>query len=374
MHRPPSLIAFGFAVLTGAAEAEPLPVHIVKAELALPMAEAVLTGTLQAIEAFAVSFPQGGRVIAVLVQEGDRVSKGQDLARVDPTQADAALRAAVAGLGGADAALREAQQASDRAQELLSRGAGTRADVDTATRSLLAAQSSSDQAAAHLSKARTAQDNTVLRAPRAGIVTARAAEPGQVVNPGQKVLEMAAEGGSAQGGMGELAGGLEGVFYAPDGVDLEAFLGSPVTLTPVDQVGVRLAGTITEVSPLVDATTGTVMVKARLDGAVPAGIVFGTPVVGHLTLPQQPAITLPWTALTAQDGKPAVWTVNPATLAATQTRVTVAVYGTDIVRLSGGISPGTLVVTDGAQLLFSGRVVVPVVAGRVVVVPVTEGN
>jgi len=330
------------------AGAEPLPVHVVTAKTVADMGEAAVTGTLQAKLEFPVGFPQGGRVISVSVREGDAVTEGQELARVDPTQTDAGLRAAQASLGGADAALREAQQASSRAEELLARGAGTRADVDTATRSLLAAQATRDQAEAQLSKARTAQANTVLRAARAGIVTDRAVEPGQVVNPGQRVVSMAADGA------------LEAVFNAPDGMELEVFLGVKVTLTLVDQPDTVLNATISEVSPLVDAATGSVVVRAALDGGVPAGVVFGSPVVGHLDLPHPAAITLPWTALTALGGAAAVWVVDPATMVVTQRAVTVAAYGADTVRLSGGVTDGEMVVTDGAQLLFPGRVVVGV--------------
>lgn len=343
------LIIVGWA---SAGLAEPLPVHIATAALSADMGESVVTGTLQAIEEFPVSFPQGGRVISVAVREGDSVVQGQELARVDPTQADAGLRAAQASLGGAEAALREAQQASDRAAELLTRGAGTRAEVDTATRSLLAAQATRDQAEAQLSKARTAQGNTVLRAARAGIVTARSVEPGQVVNPGQKVVSMAADGG------------LEGVFNAPDGVDLEAFLGARVRLTLVDQPDSSLNATISEVSPLVEPSTGAVIVRAQLDGKVPAGVVFGSPVVGHLDLPQLPAITVPWTALTALAGAPAVWVVDPATMQVAQKPVSVVAYGADTVRLSDGIVAGQMVVTDGAQLLYPGRTVVQIAGGN----------
>jgi multidrug efflux pump subunit AcrA (membrane-fusion protein) len=80
--------------------------------------------------------------------------------------------------------------------------------------------------------------------------------------------------------------------------------------------------------------------------------------VGHLTLAQPPAITLPWTALTALAGAPAVWVVDPSTMQAGQVAVTVSAYGNDTVRVTDGVAPGALVVTDGSQLLFPGRVVV----------------
>lgn len=340
------ILSAGIALSAFAAGAEPLPVGTVTATLSTPSEEVSLTGALQAIEAFPVSFPQGGRVISVAVQEGDRVVAGQELARVDPTQADAAMRAASANFLAAGSSLREAQQASDRAQELLARGAGTRAEVDNATRSLLAARAMRDQANAQLSKAQTARDNTVVQAFRAGTVTERWAEPGQVVNPGQKVLELATDAG------------LEAVFNAPDVAGLEAFLGDTITLNLVDQPDLTLTGKITDISPLVDADTRSVIMKARLDGSLPSGIAFGTPVVGHLTLAQPPAITLPWTALTALAGAPAVWVVDPSTMQAGQVAVTVSAYGNDTVRVTDGVAPGALVVTDGSQLLFPGRVVV----------------
>ena len=140
MYRILFLFAFGLSAQT--ALAEPLSVRTVTARLTSLPSEVALSGTLQAVNAFPVAFPQGGRVISVAVLEGDAVTAGQELARVDPTQTDAALRAAVANLDGADAALREAQQASDRAAGLLKSGAGTRADVDTATKTLFAAQAS----------------------------------------------------------------------------------------------------------------------------------------------------------------------------------------------------------------------------------------
>jgi len=346
------ILSLGVALCAPAVLAEPLPVRVTTAELTTLSEEVSLTGTLEPIEAFPVSFPQGGRVISIIPRAGDRIVVGQELARVDPTQTDSAVRAASANLVATESSLREAQQASDRAQELLARGAGTRADFDNATRSLLAARAARDQAEAELAKAQTSQHNTVLHAFRAGTVTERSAEPGQVVNPGQQVLKIAADAG------------LEAVFNAPDGFDLEAFLGDTVILDLVDQPGLSLTGTIAEISPLVDPDTRSVVLKARLDGPVPAGVVFGSPVVGHLTRIQPPVVTLPWTALTALAGASAVWTVDPVTMTAGQVPVTVSTYDNDRVRLTGGVAPGTLVVTDGSQLLFPGRAVAPVEAGN----------
>lgn len=346
------IVLTAVALFTSTTCAAPLPVHTVTASLTSQPRDVALTGTLQAVNAFPVAFPQGGRVISVAVQEGDGVTKGQILARVDPTQADAALRGALANLDSADAALRQAQQANDRALGLLKTGAGTRADVDATTKTLFDAQASHDQATAQVAKARLVQDNTGLRAPSDGTITGRWVDPGDVANPGQKVLTIAA------------SGGLEAVFNAPDGVALEAFLGRPVTLAPIDRADLTLTATITEVSPLVDARTGAVVVKAKLDAKAPAAVVFGTAVVGRLSVPQAAAITLPWSALGALAGQPAVWIVDPTTRRVAQVAVTVSAYGGDTVTLSDGVKAGDVIVTDGSQLLFPGRSVVLVAGGQ----------
>ena len=348
----PIVVLCAVALFPPLAFAAPLPVHTVTASLTSLPLDVALTGTLQAVNAFPVAFPQGGRVISVGVQEGDTVAKGQDLARVDPTQADAALRAALANLDGAQAALRQAQQANDRAAGLLKNGAGTRADVDATTKTLFDAEASHVQATTQVAKARLVSDNTVLRAPSDGTIITRWVDPGDVANPGQKVLTLAARGG------------LEGVFNAPDGVALEAFLGSPVTLTPIDSPDLTLMATITEVSPLVDAQTGAVVVKAKLDAMAPAGVVFGTAVVGRLQVPQPAGITLPWSALGALAGRPAVWKVDPFAFTVAQVPVTVSAYGGDTVTLSDGVKAGDVIVTDGSQLLFPGRSVAIVAGGQ----------
>ena len=112
-----------------------------------------LTGTIEAAETVPVGPRDGGRIIEMPVQVGDRVRAGDVLLRLDPTQATAALQGAQAQLASADAALKQAGQARDRAAGLAEQGAGTRAALDSATEALQAAQASRDQTAAQVSKA-----------------------------------------------------------------------------------------------------------------------------------------------------------------------------------------------------------------------------
>lgn len=336
-----------FGTVAGSALSETaLPVEIVKAATSTQQQEVVLAGLLQAEQSFQASFPDGGRILTVTVRQGDQVAKDTVLAQIDPTQAAAEQRAAQAELDGAEAALLQATLANDRTQGLLDRGTGTRAEVDATVEALISARSARDRAAAQLAKAQSRLDDTTLRASSAGTIIRRSAEPGSVVGPGQEVIAIAA------------AGGLDAVFNVADGFDLEAHLGNPVSVTLIDNPALTLNATLTEVSPLVDPSTGTVQVKARITGAKPTGVPFGAPIVGHIEIPDPGAIALPWTSLTSTAAGPAVWTVDPATMIVMLTSVDVESYTSDTVRIKSGVSADTLVVARGSQLLFPGRTVV----------------
>lgn len=166
--------------------------------------------------------------------------------------------------------------------------------VNTAPKTLLDAKANSDQAQAQLLKARTQQGNTVLSAPSAGTITAREAQPGHVVNPGQKVISRADDAGQYA------------VFNACDGVDPRDLLGDTVMLNPSESARSDDAWHDHRRFAFGERATGLVVLKSWGDGAVPDGLVFDDPVIGRLTLPQVRAITLRWTALTAMAGGPAV--------------------------------------------------------------------
>ena len=305
-----------------------------------------LTGSIEAQDSYAASFREGGQIVELNIDVDDRVGAGEILARVDPTRVEAAAAAARASVGAAEAALHQAEQARDRAASLLDSGSGTQAQLDAAAEAFLTARSARDQAAAQLAKAERALEDTVLRAVEDAIVTERFADPGEVVGAGQPVLTLAGEGGR------------EAVFFAPDAAGLQGFVGQPVRLTLLEGERASFEAALSEVSPVV-AETGTVEVKVALAGDQGAGLPIGTPVEGQAELAQGLAVTVPWNALTATAGGPAVWTVDPATMAVRLTPVTVASYGDEIVQIIDGLTEGDLVVGAGSHALYAGRIVTP---------------
>ncbi len=153
------------------------------------------TGTLSAISTVQVGSQISGQVTAVLADFNDHVSKGEVLARIDPStyqaqiaQGAAAVNSARASLTGAQATLHNAQldysrKASLAKQELVAR---SDADLARAARDQAGAQVNAAQAqiAQQQATAQTAQLNlqrTVIRSPVDGVVLTRTIEPGQTV-------------------------------------------------------------------------------------------------------------------------------------------------------------------------------------------------
>lgn len=345
MMRPPAaLIAFALCAAPAAADTA-LPVQFITAEPGTVDVSHTLTGVAEASNNNAASFPSGGRVISVAVDSGDIVQAGDELARIDPTQQTQALRAAEAGLRASDAGLVRAEQDFTRQEALLARGAVTRAEFDAAHEALRTARAGRDQVVSQVEKARKALSDTILTAPRAAIVTVRRAEAGEVVAAAQSIVDLADPTERVA------------VFLGPDDVPVDGLLGARLTLRLLERDLPPLNATVTEVSPLVDAATGTVEVRARI-GDVPAGMsLLGEPVEGTLTERTPHAAALPWTALTASGGGMAVWTVNMADMTVSLTLIEVARFAADTVYVAGGLAPGAIVVGAGSQLLYPGRTV-----------------
>ena len=153
-----------------------------------------------------------GKVSEVLIEEGQRVEKDQVMARLDDSNALAALAQAQAQVQQAQSTLAAAQAAYENIRPVHARneqlqGKGdismsvldiSRANFDAARTGLEIAKSGLKVAAAALTTAQRSRDDTVIRAPFAGIVTVKAAQAGEIVSPSS------AGGGFTRTGIGTI--------------------------------------------------------------------------------------------------------------------------------------------------------------------------
>ncbi len=336
-------VALSLAPLPAVAE-EPLVVELVTANSAPDILSHSLTGEVVARDKLSASFPTGGRVAEVLFQEGDLVAEGTPLARMDSVQQEQALRAAEAGLSTAEADYRQAIEDFDRQETLLERGATTRTSRDSAEDALRIAEGVLSQARADLDRAKKALEDTVLLAPTDATVIDRMVEPGQVVGAAQPVMELA---------LGEE---IDAIFNVPEVLLTRDMKLEAIDLVLIEGPSEHFTGYLREISPLVDLKTGTVKVTISVLDP-PENMAYGDAVRGTGWMQGGHFISLPYTALTATAKGPAVWIVDPETMAVSIRQITVDRFTTEQIIVAGGLEEGALVVSKGAQLLFPGRIV-----------------
>ena len=133
-------------------------------------------GAVEAVHATPLSMQTGGRVLEIRCKNGERVRKGQLLARVDNTQALNALRSA-------EAALRQAQDGYDRVKQVHSQGAVT-------DQQMVEIESRLAQAKALCDAARKQVNECDLTAPCEGLVSGLDLQVGQMLVPGLRVLSI----------------------------------------------------------------------------------------------------------------------------------------------------------------------------------------
>jgi RND family efflux transporter MFP subunit len=168
------------------------------------------TGYVTARRMATVSSKVTGKVLEVLIEEGQRVEEGEVMARLEPTDADAQrdlsaarVQASRSDVVRAEAQLKLAEQTLARSRDMAQRQliAASALDQAQAERDALAAQLQSARSNLQVSIESLALsdigvDNTVVRAPFAGVVTVKAAQPGEIISP------MSAGGGFTRTGIG----------------------------------------------------------------------------------------------------------------------------------------------------------------------------
>lgn len=348
---PRPLAAILLAVLAfPAAAQEPArlpPVVAVETVRIVPFAQEVsFTGIVAAAVVNDLSFRTGGRVLERLVETGDAVEAGQAVARLDRREQEADMRAAQAGLDAAEAQLSLARSGFERQEALFGQGVVTRRALDDATQALRVAEADVQVAQARLANAKEALGHAELRAEADGIVLSHAIEPGQIVQATQSVVRVA------------MSGGRDAVFN----ID-EAFMAEhrsqDVLLALVSDRAVTAGGSIREISPVVDRTSGTIRVKVAI-ADTPDAFTLGAPVVGTFGgnsggAGARPVASVPWQALIKTAEGPAVWVLDRETDTVSARPIAVLAYRSDSVLVADGLSEGETVVTRGSHLLQQGH-------------------
>jgi RND family efflux transporter MFP subunit len=324
----------------------PRTARVVVAEPAPLLLAAEGSGTVEARTTTSVGFLVSGRLVTRDVDIGSTVKEGDKIASIDPTDLKNQLEAAQAQVAAAQAAVDQAAPQEAAKRELLKKGFTTQADYNQALQALQSAQADLGAAQANLRLAQDQLKYADLTSPVAGAVTKTGADPGQVVQAGEMIVEIAD------------ISALDAVFSVSQRIANLAKIGVPVTVWLQSDPTAKVEGAVRQVSPSADPVTGTYTVRVGLTDPPPE-IRIGSLVRGRAESTGSDVISVPPTALVQTGDKPAVWVVAPDTGAVTLTTVTVVRYDTDAVLISAGLNKGDLVVIAGVNSLAEGQIVKP---------------
>ncbi|KAB2676267.1 efflux RND transporter periplasmic adaptor subunit [Brucella tritici] len=319
-----------------------VPVAAVKAVASDYQPKLTLSGAIAARSLVNVSFRLNGQVVQRLVEIGQHVEKGQPLASIDDVEQQANLRVAQATSDAAQAQLVQAQANFVRQKALLAQGFTTRSTYDQANQNLQTTQSALASAESQLKDARDQLSYTELQAPVSGVITARNVEAGQVVQAAQTAFSIAEDGPR------------DAIFDVQETLVNHAKIGMGVTIALLSDASISAEGKIREISPVVDAQTGTVRVKVGI-AQTPPQMALGATVTGTVHMDSVKVVVLPWSAMTSDAGRTAVWRLSKDSKVATLVPIKVLAYEKGRLLVEGGLQEGELIVTKGAQMLRSGE-------------------
>lgn len=350
---PTLLLASSTLALSGCGrqEAPPppeRPVKLMTVGAGTVAATAELAGEVRARVESNLGFRVNGKLISRRVETGQRVRRGDELARLDPRDFELAGQSAGSALIAAQARLENARAEYARYQELSRKGFVSATDMERKRVELSAAEAQQEQAQSGLSLEENRLADTVLRADADGVVTAIQADVGEVVGAGQPVIRL------AQDGPREIE-----VEFPENRTALARAGRAQVALwaTP----GARLPAALRELSAAADPHTRTF--RARYTVQAPANaLALGQSATLYLQLPamKSGATRLPTTALFGRQGQTLVWIYDDKTRVVRKQPVqTVGVDGGDV--LVAGLAPGMQVVTAGVHVLSEGQKVQPFV-------------
>ncbi|MCW5323268.1 efflux RND transporter periplasmic adaptor subunit [Verminephrobacter aporrectodeae subsp. tuberculatae] len=183
------------ALADAAAQRGQAPLRLEAGELlfvqrkSLPL-EVPVSGSLHALHSAMVKARVGGELQGLTVREGDSVRAGQEVARIDPTEARARLRQAQQQADAAKSQVDIQQRQNDNNQALVEQGFISTTALATSQANLDAARSNHQAAVAAADVARKALDDTVLRSPIDGQVAQRLAQPGERVAVDARIVEV----------------------------------------------------------------------------------------------------------------------------------------------------------------------------------------
>jgi RND family efflux transporter MFP subunit len=300
-----------------------------------------LSGTLAPEREATVRSELTGPVLQTLVEQGQRVSEGQLLIRLDDTAIRDQLLSARSAVTTAQANLTVAQHEQDRNAALLKAGAIAERAVEQSRAQVTASEAQLATAHAQLASAEKQSANTRITAPFAGIVSARSVNAGDVVQPGTALITV----------------------VDPTTMRLEASvpaealgavrLGAPVDFSVTGYPNRHFTGRVTRINPIADPATRQVRIIASLPntGGTLVGGLFAE---GRVSSESHHAPIVPQSAVDERGLRPSVMRLRGGRTEKADVTLGLRDAATETVEITQGLTPGDTVLLGAARGISAG--------------------
>mgnify|MGYP001159800194 CR=1 FL=1 len=302
------------------------------------------SGELEAFRLVNVSPKRQGVLKTLYVEEGDSVQAGQALALMDGGDLTDRLEELSAQLQSAKAQLARSQSELQRRENLVRNGAISQDNYNSAKATYLVDRAAVDAAQQRLEQREMERSELIVRAPFAGIITARFADPGAYVTP---TTSASASAGASSSSIVELAQGLEAVAKVPESDIGRIKLGQTGSVRVDAFPDRRFKAQVRQIAPRAaklnnvtsfDVTLKFVEPAPELRIGMTADIDFNT---GDLP----PRTLVPTVAVVTERGKPGVLLVGPGNQPKFQA-VTLGASSGRNTQILDGLQAGTRVFID----------------------------
>lgn len=317
------------------------PENIAVATTGSIMAGPTISGTLQPDREAVLRAQVQGSVLQTYADQGQAVSAGTVLARIDAFGIQDAYNSAKAGVVAARNAADIASKDLARNEKLLAAGAVAERDIEQSRRVSIAAQAALEDANSRLASADKQYRSTTVTSPFAGIVSERPVSPGDVVQPGTALFTV----------------------VDPSSMRLEASVpaeqlslirvGVPVVFTVSGYPGRDFVGHIVRVNPTADPTTRQVRIYVSIPNAGRA-LVGGLFATGRMSSATKTGLVVPSTAVDVRGTSPWVMRVKGGKAEKVTIQVGLSDKTSETIEVLAGLSAGDTLLVGAAQGITPG--------------------
>jgi len=332
-------------------------VQLATASLTSPsQADAVLTasGYVVARRKAAVASKGTGTLVYLAVEEGDRVKKGQVIARLDDSDVMASLQRAQENLRVAEADLYDAKTNAERMRTLLKQGMIAQAEYDISEARYKRVVATIDAAKFGVREAQVAVDNTRIVAPFDGTVLKKNADVGEIVAP----LAGAASSKAAVVTIADMSSlEVDADVSEANITRVASQQNCEIALDAYPQQ--RYPGYVSNIVPTADRAKATVMVKIKFKAydqrvlpEMGAKITFLAPGSSSDGTNVKPVLTVPAAAVATRNGRQVVFQIRDER--AVEIPVTTGKKLAGLIEITGGLKEGDKVISKADDQIKAG--------------------